>query len=150
MSTETIEKEIVEKKPSEPLFSKRRRRILADPFDDNNPITIQVLGICSALAVTIKMEPTIIMAMSVVFVMVFSSLITSLIRDFIPTRVRIIVQMAIIASLVTLVSEFLINSSQPGILFFKISGSFKAFQTEFLSDLILYNPESFIKLVNSI
>ncbi len=107
MSTETIEKEIVEKKPSEPLFSKRRRRILADPFDDNNPITIQVLGICSALAVTIKMEPTIIMAMSVVFVMVFSSLITSLIRDFIPTRVRIIVQMAIIASLVTLVSEFL-------------------------------------------
>ena len=107
MSTEILEKEIVKKKTSEPLLSKRRRRIIADPFDENNPITIQVLGICSALAVTIKMEPTIIMAISVLFVMIFSSLITSIIRDYIPTRVRIIVQMAIIASLVTLVSEFL-------------------------------------------
>ena len=107
MSTEILEKEIIKKKTSEPLLSKRRRRIIADPFDENNPITIQVLGICSALAVTIKMEPTIIMAISVLFVMIFSSLITSIIRDYIPTRVRIIVQMAIIASLVTLVSEFL-------------------------------------------
>mgnify|MGYP003950080847 CR=1 FL=1 len=107
MSTETIEKEIVEKKPSEAFLSKRRKRIIVDPFDENNPITIQVLGICSALAVTIKMEPTIIMAICVLFVMIFSSLITSIIRDYIPTRVRIIVQMAIIASLVTLVSEFL-------------------------------------------
>ena len=54
MSTEILEKEIVKKKTSEPLLSKRRRRIIADPFDENNPITIQVLGICSALAVTIK------------------------------------------------------------------------------------------------
>ena len=98
MSSEVKEKEIIKTKPSE---------ILIDPLDDNNPISIQVLGICSALAVTIKLEPTIIMAISVVFVMIFSSLITSILRNYIPTRVRIIVQLAIIASLVTLVSEFL-------------------------------------------
>ena len=107
MSTEVLDKKIKKEKISEPLLSKRRKKIISDPFNDDNPITIQVLGICSALAVTIKMEPTIIMAISVVFVMIFSSLITSVIRNYIPTRVRIIVQMAIIASLVTLVSEFL-------------------------------------------
>ena len=106
MSTEVLDKKIKKEKISEPLLSKRRKKIISDPFNDDNPITIQVLGICSALAVTIKMEPTIIMAISVVFVMIFSSLITSVIRNYIPTRVRIIVQMAIIASLVTLVSEF--------------------------------------------
>ena len=107
MSSEVKEKEIIKTKPSERFLSKRRKKILIDPLDDNNPISIQVLGICSALAVTIKLEPTIIMAISVVFVMIFSSLITSIIRDYIPARVRIIVQLAIIASLVTLVSEFL-------------------------------------------
>ena len=81
MSTEVKEK--IKVRPSESLISKRRRKILVDPLDDNNPITIQVLGICSALAVTIKLEPTIIMCLSVVFVMIFSSLITSLIRDYI-------------------------------------------------------------------
>ena len=107
MSSEVKEKEIIKTKPSERFLSKRRKKILIDPLDDNNPISIQVLGICSALAVTIKLEPTIIMAISVVFVMIFSSLITSIIRNYIPARVRIIVQLAIIASLVTLVSEFL-------------------------------------------
>tara|TARA_B100001996_G_scaffold339407_1_gene292392 strand:- start:1249 stop:1920 length:672 start_codon:yes stop_codon:yes gene_type:complete len=107
MSTEVLDKEVKKEKVSESLLSKRRKKIISDPFNDDNPITIQVLGICSALAVTIKMEPTIIMAISVVFVMIFSSLITSVIRNYIPSRVRIIVQMAIIASLVTLVSEFL-------------------------------------------
>ena len=107
MSSEVKEKETIKIKPSEEFLSKRRKKILIDPLDDNNPISIQVLGICSALAVTIKLEPTIIMAISVVFVMIFSSLITSIIRNYIPTRVRIIVQLAIIASLVTLVSEFL-------------------------------------------
>ena len=107
MSSEVKEKETVKIKPSEGFLSKRRKKILIDPLDDNNPISIQVLGICSALAVTIKLEPTIIMAISVVFVMIFSSLITSILRNYIPTRVRIIVQLAIIASLVTLVSEFL-------------------------------------------
>ena len=107
MSTEIQEKEVIKIKQSESLISKRRRKILVDPLDDNNPISIQVLGICSALAVTIKLEPTIVMSISVVFVMIFSSLITSMIRNYIPVRVRIIVQLAIIATLVTLVSEFL-------------------------------------------
>ena len=119
MSTEVKEK--IKIKPSESLISKRRRKILVDPLDDNNPITIQVLGICSALAVTIKLEPTIIMCLSVVFVMIFSSLITSLIRDYIPVRVRIIVQLAIIASLVSLVSEFLMAFNYQ---MYKVLGAF--------------------------
>ena len=105
MSTETLEQPI--KKESEALLSKRRRKIVADPLNEDNPITVQVLGICSALAVTVKMEPTLIMSIAVVFVIVFSNLIISLIRNFIPTRVRIIVQLAVIATLVTLVSEVL-------------------------------------------
>ena len=110
MSTETLEKEqsvVVEKEPSEPLLSKRRKKFISDPLNEDNPITVQVLGICSALAVTVKMEPTLTMSIAVVFVIVFSNLIISLIRDIIPNRIRIIVQLAIVAALVTLVSEFL-------------------------------------------
>lgn len=108
MSTETLDKEKeVVKKPSEPILSKRRKRIVSDPLNEDNPITVQVLGICSALAVTVKMEPTLIMAIAVVFVIVFANLIISLIRNLVPNRVRIIVQLAIIATLVTLVSEVL-------------------------------------------
>lgn len=109
MSTETLEKESTIKvaAPIEPLFSKRRKKLITDPLTDDNPVTIQVLGICSALAVTVKMEPTLVMAISVVFVVVFSNLIISLIRDLVPTRVRIIVMLAIVATLVTLVSEVL-------------------------------------------
>lgn len=105
MSTETLEQPI--KKESEALFSKRRQRIVSDPLNEDNPITVQVLGICSALAVTVKMEPTLIMSIAVVFVIVFSNLIISLIRNLVPTRIRIIVQLAVIATLVTLVSEVL-------------------------------------------
>ncbi len=109
MSTETLEKdqEVKVKEPAEPLLSKRRKRLISDPLNEDNPITIQVLGICSALAVTVKMEPTLVMSISVVFVIVFANLITSLIRNLVPNRVRIIVQLAIIATLVTLVSEVL-------------------------------------------
>lgn len=78
-----------------------------DPLDDDNPVTIQVLGICSALAVTVKMEPTLIMSIAVVFVIVFSNLTISLIRNLVPGRVRIIVQLGVIATLVTVVSEVL-------------------------------------------
>jgi len=106
MSTETIEK-VIEKKPAEALLSKRRKKFINDPLNDDNPITIQVLGICSALAVTTQMKPTLTMAISVIFVMVFSNLIISMMRSLIPTRVRIIVQLAVIATLVTLVSEVL-------------------------------------------
>jgi Na+-transporting NADH:ubiquinone oxidoreductase subunit D len=105
MSTETAE--LKEKKPSEALFSKRRKNLITDPLVDDNPITIQVLGICSALAVTTQMQPTLVMAISVIFVMVMSNLAISLLRNTIPSRVRIIVQLAVVASLVTLVNEVL-------------------------------------------
>ncbi len=110
MSTETVEKPEVKEEvslPAEGLLSKRRRKILNDPLNDDNPITVQVLGICSALAITIKMEPTLVMSIAVIFVIVFSNLIISVIRNLVPGRVRIIVQLAVIATLVTLVSEVL-------------------------------------------
>ncbi len=108
MSTEVAETEVKqEKKPSEALLSKRRKKIISDPLNDDNPVTVQVLGICSALAITIKMEPTLTMSIAVTAVIVFSNLIISSIRNLIPGRVRIIVQLAVIATLVTLVSEVL-------------------------------------------
>jgi len=107
MSTETLEQPIVKKEKSEALLSKRRRKFVTDPLNDDNPITIQVLGICSALAITLKMEPTLVMSIAVLFVIVFSNLIISVFRNLIPSRVRIIVQLAVIATLVTLVNEVL-------------------------------------------
>lgn len=105
MSTETLEAPVAKQK--ETLLSKRRRKLVSDPLNDDNPVTIQVLGICSALAVTTQMQPTLVMAISVIFVLIFSNLTISLIRNLVPTRVRIIVQLAVVATLVTLVSEFL-------------------------------------------
>lgn len=109
MSTQTaeVQEKPVVKKESEALLSKRRKKIVSDPLSDDNPITVQVLGICSALAVTTQMEPTMVMAISVVFVIVFSNLLISLLRNVIPNRVRIIVQLAVIATLVTLVDQVL-------------------------------------------
>jgi len=107
MSTATQEVQKIVKKPAEELFSKRRKHIVTDPLNDENPITVQVLGICSALAVTVKMQPTLVMAIAVVFVVVFSNLLISLMRNIIPNRVRIIVQLAVVAALVTIVSEVL-------------------------------------------
>ena len=107
MATETLDQPVVKKERSERLLSKRRRKFVTDPLNDDNPITIQVLGICSALAITLKMEPTLVMSIAVLFVIVFSNLIISLFRNLIPNRVRIIVQLAVIASLVTLVNEVL-------------------------------------------
>ncbi len=106
MSTETLDKPI-EMKVAEPLLSKRRKKFINDPLSSDNPITIQVLGICSALAVTTQMRPTLIMAISVTLVVVASNLFISLMRDMIPSRVRIIVQLAVVATFVTLVSELL-------------------------------------------
>ena len=74
MSTETLEQPIVKKEKSEGLLSKRRRKFVTDPLNDDNPITIQVLGICSALAITLKMEPTLVMSIAVLFVIVFGTL----------------------------------------------------------------------------
>jgi len=105
MSTETADIKV--QKTSEPILSKRRKKLITDPLVDDNPITIQVLGICSALAVTTQMQPTMVMALSVIFVMVMANLTISLLRNTIPSRVRIIVQLAIVATLVTLVNEVL-------------------------------------------
>ena len=92
-------------KEKEPLFQfgKKERQLITDPLNDNNPITVQVLGICSALAVTSLVYPSFVMAVAVVFVTGFSSLFTSLLRNYIPKQVRMIVQLVIIASLVTVV-----------------------------------------------
>jgi Na+-transporting NADH:ubiquinone oxidoreductase subunit D len=105
MSTETAE--AVKVKQSEGLLSKRRKKFVTDPLNDDNPITVQVLGICSALAVTIKMEPTLVMSFAVIFVVVFSNLIVSMMRNIIPNRIRIIVQLAVVATLVILVDQTL-------------------------------------------
>ena len=94
-------------KKSEPLFSKKNRTLLSDPLDDNNPITVQVLGICSALAITVQLKPALVMTMSVVFVMGASNVIISILRNLIPNRIRIIVQLVVIASLVALVEQVL-------------------------------------------
>lgn len=83
------------------------RSILIHPIFDNNPIAAQVLGICSALAVTSSLNTSIVMALAVIFVVAFSNLFVSLIRNYIPTSIRIIVQMTIIASLVIIVDQFL-------------------------------------------
>ena len=120
MSTEVVEEKVV-KKASEPLLSKRRKKIIADPLNEENPITIQVLGICSALAITIKMEPTIIMSLAVIFTLVFSNLLISLMRNYVPNRIRIIVQLAVVALFVTLVSEFLKAFNYP---MYKVLGAF--------------------------
>jgi Na+-transporting NADH:ubiquinone oxidoreductase subunit D len=92
---------------SEPLFSAKNMKLLREPLNDSNPITVQVLGICSALAITVKLEPSVVMALSVVFVMAVSNVVVSLLRTKIPPRIRIIVQLTVIASLVILVDEFL-------------------------------------------
>lgn len=86
-------------------MSSKTRKILLDPVFSNNPITLQVLGICSALAVTSKMETAVVMALAVTLVTAFSNLAVSAIRDYIPSSIRIIVEMTIIASLVIVADQ---------------------------------------------
>jgi Na+-transporting NADH:ubiquinone oxidoreductase subunit D len=91
----------------EALFSKKNRLLLSDPLNDNNPITVQVLGVCSALAITVQLKPALVMAMSVVVVTAASNVIISLLRNLIPNRIRIIVQLVVVAALVILVDQVL-------------------------------------------
>jgi len=98
----------------ESLFSKKNRKLLYDPLGDSNPITIQVLGICSALAITVQLQQAVIMSLSVLFVMISANLLVSLLRNLIPDRIRIIVQLVIIAALVIIVDEVL-KAYQPDI-----------------------------------
>ena len=83
------------------------KEIFLNPLNKNNPVTVQMLGICSALAVTSKLEPSIVMAISVIVVIAFSNVIISLLRNTIPNRIRIIVQLVVVAALVTIVNEIL-------------------------------------------
>ena len=94
-------------KEKEPLFSKKNRALLSDPMDDNNPITVQVLGICSALAITVQLKPAIVMSISVMAVMAASNVIISLLRNLIPNRIRIIVQLVVVAAMVVPVDQVL-------------------------------------------
>jgi Na+-transporting NADH:ubiquinone oxidoreductase subunit D len=96
-----------ESKPKEALFSAKNRKLLWNPLNKDNPITVQVLGICSALAVTVKLEPSVVMAISVVAVMGIANVVISILRNTIPPRIRIIVQLLVIASLVVLVDQVL-------------------------------------------
>ena len=91
----------------EALFSKKNRKLISDPLNDNNPITVQVLGVCSALAITVQLKPAIVMALSVLAVLSIANVIISLLRNLIPSRIRIIVQLIVIATLVILVDEVL-------------------------------------------
>ena len=94
-------------KDREPLFSTKILKLLKNPFNLENPITVQVLGICSALAVTVQLKPAIVMALSVTIVTAFSNLIISALRNTIPSRIRIIVQLAVVAALVIIVDQLL-------------------------------------------
>lgn len=89
------------------LFSKENREALTGPLNLNNPVAVQVLGICSALAVTSQLKPAIVMGLSVTVITAFSNVIISLLRKTIPNRIRIIVQLVVVAALVTIVSQVL-------------------------------------------
>ena len=93
--------------PREPLFSKKNKKLVTDPLTDNNPVTVQVLGICSALAITVQVSQAVVMSLSVLFVIIMGNLIISLLRNMIPSRIRIIVQLLIVASLVIIVDQVL-------------------------------------------
>lgn len=89
------------------FFGKKQRETLLEPISKNNPVVVQILGICSALAVTSKLEPAIVMAVSVTIVVAFANVIISLLRNTIPNNIRMIVQLVVVATLVSIVSEFL-------------------------------------------
>lgn len=89
------------------LFSEQNKEALFAPLNLNNPIAVQILGICSALAVTSQLEPAIVMGLSVTVIVAFSNVIISLIRKTIPNRIRIIIQLVVVAALVTIVSMIL-------------------------------------------
>jgi Na+-transporting NADH:ubiquinone oxidoreductase subunit D len=89
------------------LLNKKDRALILDPLTDNNPITIQVLGICSALAITAQLKASIVMALSVLFVMGVGNVVISLMRNIIPSKIRIIVQLVVVATLVIIVDQVL-------------------------------------------
>src|SRR5262245_1649208 len=108
MSTATVEvAEKVEEKKSEPLFSKKNKKLITHPLDIDNPVTVQVLGICSALAITTQIKPAFVMSLGLTVVTASSNVMISLMRNTIPSRIRIIVQLAIVSLWVILVDQIL-------------------------------------------
>ena len=105
MSTDVIEKPEIKK--SEPLLSKKNRRLVSNPLDLDNPVTVQVLGICSALAVTTQMKPALVMTLGLTIVTASSNVAISMLRNTIPSRIRIIVQLAVVSLWVILVDQVL-------------------------------------------
>jgi Na+-transporting NADH:ubiquinone oxidoreductase subunit D len=99
--------EVAEKKEVLELWGKKERKLITDPLDDDNPVTVQILGVCSALAVTSMVKPALIMAVAVTLVTGFSNLTISLMRKGIPKQIRMIVQLVVIAFLVTIVEQVL-------------------------------------------
>jgi Na+-transporting NADH:ubiquinone oxidoreductase subunit D len=97
----------VEKEPKEGLFSKKRVKLITDPLNDNNPVTVQVLGICSSLAITVQLKPALYMFIGVLFVVTMGNVVVSMLRNAIPNRVRIIAQLVIVAGLVAIVDMLL-------------------------------------------
>lgn len=93
--------------PKEPFWSPKNKRLITDPFNDDNPITVQVLGVCSALAVTTQLKTALVMSASVVVVLVLANVIVSAIRNTIPSRIRMIVQLLVISGLVVMVDQVL-------------------------------------------
>lgn len=89
------------------LLNKKNQALITDPLNDNNPITVQVLGICSALAITAQMKASIVMAVSVLFVLGMGNVVISLLRNVIPPKIRIIVQLVVVAALVIIVDQVL-------------------------------------------
>jgi len=106
-TTELLKENKIKVNKREPLFSKKNKKLISDPLDENNPITIQVLGICSALAVTVQMKAAVVMSVSVLFVLILANVTVSLIRNLIPNRIRIIVQLVVVAALVIVVDQVL-------------------------------------------
>jgi Na+-transporting NADH:ubiquinone oxidoreductase subunit D len=94
-------------KEKEALLSGKNMKLIKEPLGQSNPITVQVLGICSALAITVQLKPAIVMTLSVIAVMTVSNVVISLLRNMIPPRIRIIVQLVVIATMVILVDEVL-------------------------------------------
>ena len=90
------------------LFSKENKEVFANPLNLNHPILVQVLGICSALAVTSQLKPAIVMGLAVTVITAFANVIISLIRNTIPTRIRIVVQLVVVAALVIIVNQLLL------------------------------------------
>ena len=101
--------EVIEKKEkkSEPLFSKKNRTLISNPLDMDNPVTVQILGVCSALAVTTQMKPAFVMSLGLTIVTACSNVAISMLRNTIPSRIRIIVQLAVVSLWVIMVDQLL-------------------------------------------